>query len=204
MNARIFITVLMFTGVLSTYSNTQIMMMIEEPLKKKGKRNSKRPRDHTLLRNEYKLKLMSDEQKRLFNIELSLKKKKLEQGDMRIKELKKILEKVKVYRTSKEIKKRKKKEKLFVVKYEPDLAAEVARRVSKDGEKIRKGKSLASLMKEKRNIGNPFEEMVAVQDVIEKAQEPVSEREKKEKKEIKEMLKRKGMKEMIKIQGRKK
>lgn len=183
----------------SMYSNSQIMMMISESENnKKPAENSKRKKDHTLLRNSYNLKLMSPEQQRLFNLELELKRKKLNQGDERIKELRKLLKSVKVYRTNKEMKKRKNVDKLFMVKYNPELNSKVIERIRENGKMKRNGKSLANLMK-KGSKKNPFEEIVAVEQVIEKAEEPIKEERKEEKKEIKQMLKKMGKKRLFNI-----
>lgn len=182
------------------FSNSQITMMIalENPKQKNEEKNGKRNPDHTYLRNKYKIQKMSEQEKRLFDLEMELKRKKLNQGDERIKDLRKILEKVKVYRTFKEIKKHKKKVDLLEVKYNDDMSAKIIKRIRDEGKKESKGKSLDDLVKEaKKNKKNPFEEMVVVQGVIDRAQEPEKEKKEEEKIEIREMLKKRGLKALL-------
>lgn len=187
---------------LTMYSTTQVMMMIDEPEKPIPVDKNGRRVHHTALRDQYKYQSMTEEQKRLYDLEMELTRKKLNQGDMRIRELRDILEGVKVYKTATQLrKKRKKTDSLKLVKYNADLVAEIQRRVKRDGKKMNKGKCLKDLIKEKGKVKNPFKNMVEVQDVIDRAQEPVKARRKKENKEIKEMLKARGLKELLKAKN---
>lgn len=187
------------TQTLTMYSTSQVMMMIDEPEKPIPVSNNGRAVHHTALRNQYKYQSMTEEQKRLYDLEMELTRKKLDQGDMRIRELRDVLDRVKVYKTTTQLqKKRKKTDTLRLVKYNQDLVTEIQRRVEKDAKKRKTGKTLKDLIKEKGKMKNPFKGMVEVQDVIDRAQEPVKAMKKKEKKEIKDMLKARGLKELLK------
>ena len=91
---------------------------------------------------------------------------KIHKNDRMIYKLRKMLKGVRVFRTKKDIDKRRKRKALLMLMYEPEKLAEVQQSINKRNKK-KNGKSLASLIKKaKKKAANPFKGIVDVQAVI--------------------------------------
>lgn len=152
--------------------------------------------DHKLLRANKHLSKMKPIDKKIYQYEQKIRRHKLHQGDLQILQLRKMLKKVKVYRTMKEVKKIQHKKALEMLKFQPNKAAEIQNEIN-ERDHSKNGDSLAQLMK-KKSKSNPFQEVVELQTVIDDALAPVVEQKKKEQQEMEKQLAGRGMKGLLK------
>lgn len=107
-----------------------------------------------------------------------------------------MLNKVKVYRTMKQVQKINEEKSLEMLRFQPNRAAAIQMKINKR-DHSKNGKSLAELLKNK-DQSNPFKEVVALQTVIDDALAPVERQKQKERKEMEKQLAGRGMKGLLK------
>jgi len=156
-----------------------------------------KPINHKLLRNAYKISQMSKIDKQIYDFDEKIKRMKLRRGDAQIQSLRKTLARVKVFRSMKEIKKRRKSKNFLMLKYQPHRAAIIQAKIEKNAQLKQYGTPLNKLIKKMSKKNNPFQAMIEIQTIIDEAEQPEIDRKKKEKKEIEDMIQKRGMKGVI-------
>ena len=177
-------------------SHFQIKMMIDGNTDENAKIvNKKKQLNHRELRNAYKISKMTPIERKMERLSERIRMEKIHKNDRKIYKLRKMLGKVKVFRTSKQIEKMIERKALMMLMYQPEKLAEVQKQINKR-DRSKNGKSLLKLIKKqdkKKKAKNPFQGIVDVQSVIDEAVEPKKAEIAEENEEVAALLRDEGM-----------